>query len=122
MVRTGFLAAAALALSACATQPASDAPPPDRDCFNADMVNGYSYLDEQHIAVNVGANRRYVLTTMFNARDLDWTHAIALRSSTNWICTGRGLGVEIIGGDPTRRYPITSIERAPDETPVVEGS
>lgn len=120
MVRAAFLAAAAFAVTACASPGAQEAA--DRDCFHADMVSGYSYLDENHISVSVGANRRYVLTTMFNARDLDWTHAIALRSTTHLICTGNGLGVEIIGGEPHRRYPISAIERAPDEGPVVEGS
>ncbi len=120
MLRTGILAAA-IALAACATQESATAPD-GRDCFRADAVNGYSYIDSNHVAVTVGANRRYILTTLFNARDLDWTHAIAIRSATNWICTGNGLGVEIIGGDPRRTYPISGIERAPDEAPPDQGS
>ncbi len=126
MLRIPILAAA-LALSACASpEGAADqtaAAPEGRDCFNSDMVNGYSYVDDRHVSVRVGANREYTLTTMFNARDLDWTHVIAIRSTSGWICTGNGLGVEIIGGDhPRRTYPITAIERAPDEAPAVEGS
>ena len=125
MLRTAVLAAA-LALTACATAEApadqAAAAPAGRDCFNSDLVNGYSYIDERHVSVSVGANRKYTLTTMFNARDLDWTHVIAVRSTSGWICTGNGLGVEVIGGDPRRTYPITAIERAPDEAPVVEGS
>lgn len=110
---------AALALAACASTEAGDtaAAPEGRDCFNADNVSGYSYIDAGHVGISVGANRKYILTTMFNARDLDWTQAIAIRSTTSWICTGNGLGVEIIGGEPRRNYPITAIERAPDEAP-----
>jgi hypothetical protein len=122
MVRSSLIAAA-LALTACATQQetaATSTPPAGRDCFNSDLVSGYTYVDNQHVGINVGANRKYVLTTMFNARDLDWTRAIALRSTSGWICTGNGLGVEVIGGDPRRTYPITEIVRAPDEAPNAE--
>lgn len=121
MLRHAILAAA-LALGACATEQAATEPSADRDCFNSNSVTGFSYIDENHIGVSVGANRRYILTTMFNARDLDWTQAIAIRSTTTWICTGNGLGVEIIGGEPRRTYPINGIERAPDEAPPVQGS
>lgn len=124
MLRTGFLAAAAaLVLSACATnETAQTEPSAGQDCFRADMVSGYTYVDENHVLVRVGASRRYTLTTMFNAHDLDWTEAIAIRSTTNWICTGNGLGVEIIGGRPSRTYPISGVERAPDEAPPAQGS
>jgi Family of unknown function (DUF6491) len=117
-----FVFSAALALSACASAEKTAETSAGRDCFNADMVSGYSYVDERHVTVSVGANRKYTLTTMFNARDLDWTQVIALRSSTGWICTGNGLGVEVIGGEPRRNYPITTIERAPDDGPAVQGS
>jgi hypothetical protein len=114
---------ALVALSACATEPGDQAAAPaDRDCFNANNVTGFSYVDENHIRLSVGANRNYTLTTMFNARDLDWTQAIAIRSTTNWICTGNGLGVELIGGDPRRTYPINEIAREPDEAQPVQGS
>lgn len=122
MLRTALLAAA-LVLGACTTtQTAQTTPPTDRDCFNTSAVTGYSYIDENHIGVTVGANRRYTLTTMFNARDLDWTQAIAIRSTSNWICTGNGAGVELIGGQPRRNYPVNGIVRAPDETPPAQGS
>lgn len=106
-------------LAACAsTETASTEAANGSDCFRAEMVSGYSVIDNSHIGIKVGASRDYVLTTMWNARDLDWTHAIAIRSSTGRICTGNGLGVEIVGGDPQRTYPISSIARAPDTEPV----
>jgi hypothetical protein len=112
MLRTSMLAFAALALGACTTPPetAQGAPPADRDCFNADQINGYGVVDDRHVRVTVGVNRDYILTTMFNARDLDWTQRIAIRSTTGWICTGSGLGVEVIGGEPRRTYPISVID------------
>lgn len=112
-----IFALAALALAACATQTGAGAPPGGQDCFLADSVHGYDYIDEHSVAVRVGANRRYVLGTEWNARDLNWEHVIEIRSTTSWICTGNGLGVEIIGGEPHRHYPIHSIARAPDPPP-----
>ncbi len=118
-MRMALLAAAGLMLAACAqtgANTASTAPQADRDCFTNNSVNGYNVIDANTVAVSAGT-RRYLLTTNFNTRDLDWGERIALRSTTSWICTGNGLGVEIIGGDPRRTYYITGIVRAPEEEP-----
>jgi len=115
MRQMGFIAAALL-LAACATEPTSEtAAGSDRDCFRSENVSGYSVIDDHNVRVTAGASRHYILGTSWNARDLDWTHTIAIRSSTGWICTGNGLGVELIGGEPRRTYPVTSITRAPEE-------
>ena len=113
MTRLSTLAIAAIAVSACVTQ--SAAAPAGRDCFSNSQINGYSILDDNHIRVSVGAGRHYILTTNWNARDLVWTENVAIRSTTNWICTGNGLGVEVIGGRPRRTYPIQGIEREPEQ-------
>ncbi|MGE0739886.1 MAG: DUF6491 family protein [Hyphomonadaceae bacterium] len=107
----------ALALSACASTEQTAQSGEGRDCFRSEQVSGYSLVDDRHIGLSVGASRRYVLTTNWNARDLDWSHAIAIRSTTGLICTGNGLGVDVIGGDPQRTYAIVGIERAPDDAP-----
>lgn len=119
-MRSVVFLAAALGLAACATAP-DQASTEGRDCFYASSVTGYNMIDDRHVGVSVGANRSYILETMFNANDLDWTQAIALRSTTGHICTGSGVGVEIIGGEPRRTYPVVSITRASEE-PAVEGS
>lgn len=113
MSRLSILAIATIAASACATQ--SAAAPDGRDCFSNSQINGYSIIDDNHIRVSVGAGRNYILTTNWNARDLVWTENLAIRSATNWICTGNGLGVEVIGGRPRRTYPIQGIEREPEK-------
>lgn len=124
MLRTMFLAAtAALALSACASTETANNDAgggSGRDCFRSLEVSGYGVLDESHIRVTVGANRHYSLGINQNTRDLDWTHAIAIRSTTSFICTGNGLGVQLVGGEPSLTYPVTSIVRLPD--PPVTGS
>jgi hypothetical protein len=117
MLRTTLLAAACLALTACATQETQTAGATSgRDCFRNDDIFGYTIVDDHNVSVRAGA-RDYILTTTWNARDLDWSQAIALRSTQGWICTGNGLGVEIIGGRPPRRYPVSSITRAPEPAP-----
>jgi hypothetical protein len=110
---------AATALAACATEPGTEsaAAAGDRDCFFADNVSGYSVIDDRNVRLSVGASRSYVFTTNWNTRDLDWTHAIAVRSTTGRICTGNGLGVDLIGGDPRRTYTVVSITREPDDAP-----
>lgn len=116
-----LIAAAALALSACAAadaqSTAANTPEGGRDCFRAADVTGYSTVDDHHVRVRVGASRRYILGTAWNVNDLNWSNRIAIRSSNDWICTGNGLGVDIVGGDPRRRRPINSVERAPEEAP-----
>lgn len=117
------IAIAAMALVACASDPGADhSAAASNDCFRANDVNGYSVIDDRHVGISVGVSRRYVLTTMWNANDLDWTTAIAIRTAAGRVCTGNDLGVELIGGEPRRTFPIVSIERAPDEAPAVQGS
>ncbi len=117
--RALFAATAAFALAACATpaETAANSPADGRDCFNASSVTGFEYIDQHHVKVRVSASRYYILTTDWNARDLNWAHSIALRSNTSWICTGNGLGVDVIGGDFRRSYPISDVSRAPDPPP-----
>jgi hypothetical protein len=117
------LLAAAVTLGVCLSVPqtnASAAAPQSssRDCFNTRQITGYNIIDEHNVAVRVNAQRRYIFSTLWNARDLDWTFRIAVHSPTSWICTGDGLGIEVSGGHANRMtYPISSITRAPAEPP-----
>lgn len=119
MLRTFLLAAAALALSACAstTETADGAPAERRDCFRALDVSGYGVIDAHTIRVTVSPAREYALTVNQNTRDIDWTHAISIRSATSFICTGNGAGVSILGGDPPIPAQVTRIERLPPTAP-----
>jgi len=122
-MKTLLAACAALALSACATadQTASaNAAPGDRDCFAASAINGYNVVDDHNVSVRVGVGRSYNFHLDWNARDLDWSSAIAIQSHTSFICTGNGLGVRIIGGEPRRDYLVREITRAPDRQPPAE--
>ena len=119
MLRLSVLAAT-LVLIACAspTGASSASASNDRDCFRSLDVRSYGVVDDHRVRLHVSPSREYILTIPQQTRDLDWTHAIAVRSSTGRICTGNGIGVEIIGGDPQRTYPVSQITRAPDNAPV----
>ncbi|MGE0739887.1 MAG: DUF6491 family protein [Hyphomonadaceae bacterium] len=118
MLRPIALAAAALALSACATAQTANETGARRDCFRNLDVSGYSVVDQNRIKVTISPQREYILTIRQNTRDLDWSHAISIRSTTSFICVGNGAGVQVVGGEPAFPYPVTNIERAPNDAPV----
>lgn len=107
MLRLVLAAGFALLATACASEPA----PNDRECFSTSLIRGYDVIDEHHVRVTVRSDRAYILSTDWNVRDLDWSRGIAIRSTSHRLCTGNGIGVEVMGGRPPRSYPITSIER-----------
>lgn len=110
-----ILMAFTVGLAACTTTAGQEASSSGaRDCFRTEQVSGYEVIDEHNIRVRVGPARSYTLNTTWNANDLDWTNALALRSDTGWICTGntRG-GVEVTGGTLGRTYPIQTVTRDP---------
>jgi hypothetical protein len=119
MLRIGLFASA-LFLAACATAGEDAAGvTAERECFRGDSVNGFNVIDRNTVEVRVGASRRYLVMTSWPTTNLDFREHIGLRSPTGMICTGNGLGVEIIGGDPVQSYPIQSIARAPE--PAAQG-
>lgn len=116
MLRIALLAAA-LSLGACAasgTETASNAGS-DRDCFRALDVRGYSVVDDHNVKLRVSPAREYILTIPQQSRDLDWTHAISVRSASNFICVGDPSGVQLLGGEPATPFQVTGIRRAPTE-------
>jgi len=118
MLRNFVAAAALLALGACASTPQSaDNAGSSRDCFRTLDVRSYGVVDEHRVRARVSTTREYYLTINQNTRDLDWNHAIAIRSNVSFICVGNGAGVQVLGGDPPVSYAVTRIERAPDDTP-----
>lgn len=122
MFRTLLAASAFAALAACAgTQGAeTESAAATRDCFRTLDVSGYGVVDEHTVRVHISPQREYYLTINANTRDLDWTHAISIRSMTSFICVGDGAGVQVMGGDPAIPYQVTRIERAPQTA--IEGS
>jgi len=121
MLRSLILASA-VALSACASSETttSASAAESRDCFRALDVRGYSVIDDHRVGVRISPQRQYALTIPTSTRDLDWTHSIAIRSVTSFICVGSPSGVSLVGGEPSFPHQVTAIERLP--TDGVEGS
>jgi hypothetical protein len=114
MLRIGIFASA-LVLAACSTVGEDTAGVmADRECFRSESVTGFNVIDRNTVEIRVGASRRYRLTTNWPTTNIDFREHMGLRSPTGQICTGNGLGVEIIGGDPVQAYPVQSIARAPE--------
>lgn len=121
MFRTLLFAAAATALASCATpQDTASGAGAERDCFRTADVRSYGVLDDRRVRVHISPRREYIFTINQDVANLDWTHAISIRSTTSFICVGNGLGVQLLGGDPPFPYPVMRIERAPQEP--VQGS
>jgi hypothetical protein len=120
----------AASAAACATTPpgSTSAQQSGGDCFRPNNVAGYSVIDDHNINVRISGNRSYTLNTNWNVHDLDWTHAIELRSSNGWICTGNVFGnVEVAsvqtGTDAfSRTYPINTVTRNPERPADQQGS
>ncbi len=106
---------AALALSACASTNTQTASAGDRDCFRSLDVRGYSLVDDHRVKLRISPAREYILTIPQQSRDLDWTHAISVRSASNFICVGDPSGVQLMGGDPPFPFQVIHVERAPTE-------
>ena len=117
MLRFSVLAAT-LALIACAspTGASTASASSDRDCFRAVDVSSYGVLDDHRVRLHVSPSREYVLTIAQQTRDLDWSHAISVRSVSSFICVGDPSGVRLMGGDPPFPYQVTSVDRLPTET------
>ncbi len=118
-MRLTALLVAAAALAACAstgTTASNDEEPSDRDCFRAASATGFGIVDDHNVRVNVGPSRSYILTTRNNINNLDWSRAIAL-DGPSFICTGNGLGVTLVGGEPTQHFIVTQIRREPSDAP-----
>ncbi len=109
-------AAAAIALTACASATAPNTTEPaSRDCFRNASITAYGVIDDYNVRVSIGPNRHYILTTDANARQFDWSRAISL-DGPDYICTGPSSVVYLMGGDNNRRFRVVNIERQPDET------
>lgn len=116
MLRNGLAALiSALALTSCAA-PAQSAE--DRDCFYVRNVRGYEVVDDRTILVRINDRERYLLTTMVPIENaLDWSSRINITAPGGFVCTGAGAGVDIEGGRDRRTFSVTSVTRAPAETP-----
>lgn len=112
---TAALLAASAGMAPLSAATASEQSP-HSDCFPQRAITGYGISGEHTAYVTVGT-RHYFLHINDSARDLDWNHAISVRSLSPFICTGNGLGVQLMGGYPPIPHQVVGIERAPPGEP-----
>jgi hypothetical protein len=112
---TAALMAASAGLAPIATASAANETP-RQDCFPARAITGYGISGEHTAYLTVGT-RHYFLHINDSARDLDWDYSIRVRSLSTFICTGNGLGVQLMGGYPPISHQVVGIERAPPGEP-----
>lgn len=115
-----------LALAACAApgQSASNAAPGGRDCFNANLVNGFETLDRDTVRVSSGPRTEYDLKISGPAcSNVTWTNAVSLKTrGSPWICTGASAGIGDIRFQDSAQSQIVSctidsVTRAPPRVP-----
>jgi hypothetical protein len=116
-MRSILIASSLLLLGACASADGVAAAPGGRDCFRNADVSGYSTIDDDTLGVRVSPSRNYTLSAPRLGRDVRWENVIALNSDSGWICTGNGLGVEVIGGEPRRTIQIRAVTRVQEPAP-----
>jgi hypothetical protein len=90
---------------------------PADDCFRSNEVVHYTAVDRNTIRVET-RNAHYLITVN-NAGALTPSarEPFLLRSPNGWVCTGRGLGIDLHVGEPLRQLHIQNIARAPHEEP-----
>jgi hypothetical protein len=107
-----FAASATLVGSAAiaATAPESKA------CFFTQQIDGWHYVNDHMIRIEVGAARQFDLTLMASAPELVNHLAIGFKSPdpTGLVCTGDGAGVEVFKQGPYHEtYAVTHIDPVP---------
>jgi hypothetical protein len=115
LVLTAALMAASAGLAPVTTASAANERP-HQDCFPTRAISGYGISGEHTAYLTVGS-RHYFLHINDSARDLDWNYSISVRSLSTFICTGNGLGVQLMGGYPPIPHQVVGIERAPPGEP-----
>jgi hypothetical protein len=102
-------------LAACADQtsaPGLAAQSSSRQCFLASDVNGFSFVSDSAVDIQVGANRYYRLSLNGWCPQSAFSQRLALKTTggSSWIC--QGLDAEIIVPSPggAQRCLVNSIQ------------
>lgn len=87
--RLALIAAALGATAALSVQPLEAVAAPERECFNADNVSGFSAYDDEAIYVRVSRKKVYRLEILGNCPNVDWSQRIGLDSRVGgFVCVG----------------------------------
>ena len=80
MLKTTLFAAASLAVAGVVAGPASAQ---DSECVSLRNINGYAVIDDQHVVLNSGASRHYLITTRTRCSGLSFGAQIATSFGDN---------------------------------------
>lgn len=106
----------ALILLAAGGAHAADAAKPQRACFLARNVDGWSATDDHTVYVRVGVKEVYRLDLLGPCPDIDWSWNLGLVShGSSWICSP--LDATIIAQSPIgpQRCPVRAVTRLTPE-------
>jgi hypothetical protein len=96
-----LIAAEAALLVACTNQPpnVASARSTGHQCFLASQVNGFGHATDNSVDIWVGAGRYYRLDLIGPCHDINWSTALAIRSTggSNWICDGADAEIIVPG-------------------------
>ena len=87
--RIAMIAAALGATAALSVQPPQAVAAPERECFNADTVSGFSAYDDDSLYVRVSRKKVYELQILGACPNVDWTQRIGLETRAgSFVCVG----------------------------------
>jgi hypothetical protein len=113
---TAMALAAAASLTFCAAAQAADKPAGKNQCFWARNVTSFAAPDEHTVYVRVGVRDVYKFDLMIPCPDIDWRQSLAIKSTTDSICTG--MDADIITRAPglgRQRCPISHMQKLTPE-------
>lgn len=76
----------AVALSTCATAPASRKSQTQKDCIKTREINVISPLDDRHVFVRLGSHRSYLLTMDSRCPGLHRARQLTIADSASRVC------------------------------------
>lgn len=93
-----FAAAAVLAALVATSAAAADKPAAKDECFWARNVTSFAAPDDHTVYVKVNQREVYKFDLFISCPEIDWRQSLAIRSSTDSICSG--MDAEIISHEP----------------------
>ena len=111
---TGLAALGALTLAASVPAAAqAPKPAPQRQCFNANSVNSFTPVDDEHVILRTGVRDHYELTLLGTCRDIDWTWKLGVRTrgGGSFICSGLDADIIVPDRNFPQRCPVKSIRK-----------
>jgi hypothetical protein len=112
--RIAIIAAAVGAAAALSVQPPEAVAAPERQCFNADTVSGFSAYDDDAVYVRVTRSKVFKLEVLGSCPNLAWTQGLGLDSRvSSFVCAGSDVDLIVPqdGMGPPLRCAVRAVSR-----------